>query len=128
MIACAECGKEISDKAAACPHCGAPVAAALAKTSGGPLPKPPPVANGGAARWKWFVGIPVAGFVAVMVFGTIAGNSPEGKERASQRRAIALCWDMLHDKRGLAPSAVTLASATCSRMESDYRSQWGREP
>lgn len=27
LIACAECGKEISDKAAACPHCGAPVAA-----------------------------------------------------------------------------------------------------
>lgn len=25
LIACAECGKEISDKAAACPGCGAPV-------------------------------------------------------------------------------------------------------
>jgi TM2 domain-containing membrane protein YozV len=26
LISCAECSKEISDKAAACPHCGAPVA------------------------------------------------------------------------------------------------------
>lgn len=25
MINCSECGKEVSDKAAACPHCGAPV-------------------------------------------------------------------------------------------------------
>ncbi|PKN65528.1 MAG: hypothetical protein CVU57_10260 [Deltaproteobacteria bacterium HGW-Deltaproteobacteria-15] len=24
LIQCAECGKEISDKAASCPHCGAP--------------------------------------------------------------------------------------------------------
>lgn len=27
MVDCSECGKEISDKAAACPHCGAPQAA-----------------------------------------------------------------------------------------------------
>lgn len=26
MVNCSECGKEISDKAAACPHCGAPTA------------------------------------------------------------------------------------------------------
>lgn len=26
MIACPECGKEISDKAASCPGCGAPIA------------------------------------------------------------------------------------------------------
>lgn len=25
LIKCAECGKEVSDKAAACPNCGAPV-------------------------------------------------------------------------------------------------------
>jgi len=27
LIKCAECGKEVSDKAAACPGCGAPIAA-----------------------------------------------------------------------------------------------------
>lgn len=26
MINCSECGKEISDKAGACPHCGVPIA------------------------------------------------------------------------------------------------------
>lgn len=25
LIACSECGKEVSDKATSCPHCGAPV-------------------------------------------------------------------------------------------------------
>ena len=26
LILCEECGKEVSDKAAACPNCGAPIA------------------------------------------------------------------------------------------------------
>lgn len=30
LIPCSECGKEISDKASACPHCGAPVASQVA--------------------------------------------------------------------------------------------------
>lgn len=34
LVECAECGKEISDKAAACPHCGAPVASAEPKRGG----------------------------------------------------------------------------------------------
>lgn len=36
LIACNECGKEISDKAAACPHCGAPMATVTA-TPAAPL-------------------------------------------------------------------------------------------
>ena len=39
LIACSECGKEISDKAGACPHCGNPVASAPspAPTTAAPL-------------------------------------------------------------------------------------------
>lgn len=33
LIKCAECGNEISDKAAACPNCGAPVAGAASAVS-----------------------------------------------------------------------------------------------
>jgi len=32
IIDCVECGKQISDKAAACPHCGNPMAAKAAPT------------------------------------------------------------------------------------------------
>ena len=28
LISCSECGKEISDKATSCPHCGVPIAGA----------------------------------------------------------------------------------------------------
>lgn len=33
LIACAECKKEISDKAATCPHCGAPISASRQHTA-----------------------------------------------------------------------------------------------
>lgn len=36
LIACRECGREVSDRAAACPHCGCPV------TAGPPVPPPVP--------------------------------------------------------------------------------------
>ena len=36
LIACGECGREISDKAAACPHCGAPMKAPVAPAAPGP--------------------------------------------------------------------------------------------
>lgn len=36
LIACRECGKEISDQAPACPHCGAPVAKAATNKYGAP--------------------------------------------------------------------------------------------
>lgn len=32
LVACSECAKQISDKAAACPHCGAPIARPLEQT------------------------------------------------------------------------------------------------
>ena len=32
MIKCTECGKEISDKATACPHCGCPMTEILSAT------------------------------------------------------------------------------------------------
>ncbi|MCM1178019.1 MAG: TM2 domain-containing protein [Bacteroidales bacterium] len=35
LIVCKDCGKEISDAAAACPHCGAPVAKEICCTSCG---------------------------------------------------------------------------------------------
>lgn len=39
LIQCSECGKQVSERAAACPHCGAPLAAATAPSP----PQPSPV-------------------------------------------------------------------------------------
>jgi hypothetical protein len=77
--------------------------------------------------WKWLVGVPVGGFVLVMVIGSCAGNTPEGKERSQSRAAIDLCWKE-QSKKSLDPGAARFVAGTCERMESDFRTRWGRNP
>lgn len=42
LIACRECGREVSDQAAACPHCGCPVASSSSAGRGQAAPPPVP--------------------------------------------------------------------------------------
>jgi len=66
IIACKECGNEISTTAKSCPKCGAIV----------PRPK----------IWPWLVGIPVAIFIAMLIYGS---TIPEYEDQA--RRAREVC-------------------------------------
>ena len=63
LIKCGECGKEISDRAAACPGCGAPIAAPAAQAA----PSAPPQTNSKVrverAGFRW----ELAGFVVILV-------------------------------------------------------------
>jgi zinc-ribbon domain len=43
LRACSECGKDVSDKAAVCPHCGNPLAAAAPAPAPAAAPTPTPV-------------------------------------------------------------------------------------
>lgn len=117
LIACLECHKEISDKAAACPHCGAPVSAnspaAVKKKSSGLL--------------KWVLGVPVGLFVVVIVFGSLKANTPEGQAKARARDAIDLCWSE-QKRKSLAPGESQFVAAACERMESDFLSKYGVRP
>lgn len=45
LINCPECGKEISDKAKSCPHCGNPMQATTSNPQTQPKPVPPPEKN-----------------------------------------------------------------------------------
>lgn len=82
LISCSECGKEVSDKAAACPGCGAPIAAiAIA------APQAPPRAVVVPARvqidnkrirveragWVW-----EAGGAVVLIIGLVAAIAGAG--------------------------------------------------
>ena len=119
LIACGECGKQISDKAVTCPHCGAPVAI---KTEPLPLQDQPTPSK--PKLWLW---IPL-GLVAVFLgFGFVVGNTPEGKERARQREAINLCWGEQGRKSNNAGQSQFIAGA-CERMEADYTRRWGTRP
>lgn len=62
IVSCAECGKEVSDKATACPHCGAPPAPLAAQAATAPKEEH----RGFSIPWGWV--IPLA--VAVVAFAT----------------------------------------------------------
>jgi hypothetical protein len=95
---CEECGKDRSDKAQVCPHCG----------------------HKRPGRWKkrLLYGLGAgAVFFGVMVW---IGSSPEAEQRAKDRAVIDLC-------RKDAQSNLTIRRV-CEQMERDYRSRWNREP
>lgn len=75
LIGCGECGKQISDKAPSCPHCGAP---------GGEKTKPLPLEQPQAGRklrlWLW---IPLSLVAAFLVYAALL---PEYKIHAREMR------------------------------------------
>jgi uncharacterized membrane protein YvbJ len=98
LITCPECKRDISDKAAACPHCGAPRDAApdspaerarSAQTSG--------KSGGKAMGWFAKLALGVAGlFVVLLYFG--ARMSKEEAAAYSHRDAVeAECKKMMSD-------------------------------
>lgn len=125
LIACAECSKEISDKALSCPHCGAPQAAPAAFQASTTVPVDSK--KTGSSWLRWLIGVPVGGFVILMIVGSCAGGSPEGQARASARDAIELCWTE-QSKKSLDPGAARFVAGACEKMEADYRTKWGRNP
>ena len=82
LIQCDECGNEISDKAEACPRCGAPVAGESAPSSATPAPPKPrkKVSAGRVALLLGVVlGVPVLGLAAVYIYMYVAQSG--GVER-----------------------------------------------
>lgn len=122
LIACSECRKEISNKAFSCPHCGAPlrVSAQSPRESAATQPKKRGV-------WKWVIGVPVVGFLALLAFGAYISSTPEGRERGDARAAIDLCWSEQSRKSNTSGSARFIAGA-CEKMERDFRERWGVNP
>jgi uncharacterized paraquat-inducible protein A len=79
LINCKECGKEISDQATGCPHCGAPLSAALA---GAPNAMACPRCNIALIPITRPVSVSLAGFfgilfvligIVVLLFNFVAG-------------------------------------------------------
>ena len=94
LIKCSECGREISDKATACPGCGAPTAAL-------PTAAATPADSGAApaatkpkqSRALSFLGIAVLvvvlGFGALMIIGAVVKPAPGDSEICVQSAVAA---------------------------------------
>ncbi|WP_315125244.1 zinc-ribbon domain-containing protein [Comamonas antarctica] len=122
LISCGECGREVSDKAAACPHCGAPVGSSEAVTSRSASEAQPKKTS----RWRWVIGVPVGAFILLMIIGSCA-DTPEARERQSSREAIDFCWSEQAKKSNSSGASRFIAGA-CEKMEDDYLRKWGHRP
>lgn len=120
LIKCAECGKEISDQAVACPGCGAPVSG-VAKVE---LAAPAKQQKKAPKLWLW---IPLAALGVWFVIAAVSPPSPETKERMRQQDAIELCWKD-QGRKSHDPGTARFVASVCEKMEADYRSKWGRSP
>ncbi len=75
LIECGECGGQVSDKAQACPHCGAP-----AKTSQPPLvAEPPPAVKRSNTKGLVIGGAIVGAVVLVAVLIVVSQSGPARK-------------------------------------------------
>lgn len=124
LIACSECKREVSDKAAACPHCGAPTGGtqpSLGSYYNDVMDSAPPVpVKRSSGLWKWLLGLPVGVLVVLFVIGSCVGNTPEGRERSNKRAAIEQCWKE-QAKKSNDPATARFIAGACERMEADAR-------
>lgn len=119
LIQCSECGKQISDLADSCPGCGAPVSG-VAKSS----VTTPAVVKKGPKLWLW---IPLAALGIWFVIAMFTPMTPEDMERMRKEKAIELCWEE-QERKSLDPATARFVASACEKMESDYKSRWGRSP
>lgn len=129
IIQCGECGAQISDKAAVCVHCGAPVAP-KAQPAGSPAlerrntPPPPPERVGGPL-WLW-----VVGSIAVVVgLASLAPRDPQAEAESEARwraeKAIDLCWEE-QERKSISPATQRFIAGACEISEEEYFKKYGR--
>ena len=73
LVRCGECGKEVSERAAQCPHCGNPIAAAQT-----PPAPPRPVENTGSVkRWSTRTLMSIGAALGALASGIQAMGAPD---------------------------------------------------
>lgn len=106
LVACKECGKDISSRANSCPHCGIS------------LKKP-------SILWK-VVALPlVIIFLVLIVVGMFMPDEPY--QQTDARMAIKACWDQQAKKSNDSAMARFIAGA-CEKLEQDYEATYRRKP
>lgn len=107
LITCAECGKDYSDQAKACVHCGAKN----------------PARMGGGLKAATIIMALVCVFLAFLLFGNLAGDP----EKQQARDAISECRESVQDEL-LDLEARRLARSTCDMMEQRFEDRYGHAP
>ena len=85
LIACGECGRQISDQAASCPACGNPITRQLPGAINREAAPQPQMATPASRASEWVAGWLIAGLIVVLAF---ALNPSATAHRESIRAAI----------------------------------------
>lgn len=143
LMECSECGRQISDKAAACPGCGAPVESQ--PMAGQPAAETPaaeaavPAVNNNRT-WIYVVAALSVATVGWLALVLSAGGDPRAaaatgsklnSEQKQQARSIAFCeerYKEMNADRQYTPEMLRFHSMTCQKMRAAYRNRWGRDP
>ncbi len=132
LINCTECGNEVSDKASACPKCGAPIALypqtqhlTASPTKAVTFTPASTVALVGAGIFIVFLVILVA------TKGGSPGDQSSSTAEARDRRAVEYCeerYKEMNADRQYTPDVLSFHSQTCRQMREDFIAKWGSVP
>jgi hypothetical protein len=123
MTFCKECDGKVSDTAATCPHCGAPVAAPAANYVSSAPEMPPPVKEK-STWWMWVIGVPIGLFILMMIIGSLNSNP----EKSRARDVYSLCMsDLESAKRGMS-STQSFIAGTCESLRNDFIKKYNASP
>jgi len=128
LIKCTECGKEVSDKAAACPGCGAPTSIIKQEIARQP-------AKGTSATAALvIIGVLLIGGGALAYFIDSSRRSRDPVADAERHRAAAaieFCdkrYKEMNADRQYTPDMLRFHSNTCKQMREEFKAKWGRDP
>jgi len=131
LISCAECGNQVSDKASACPSCGAPpVPTSQEQRVVGP---PAKAVTFTPASTLALIGAMIFAFflVFLMTRGGPQGNQAASTAEARERRAIEYCeerYKEMNADRQYTADVLSFHSQTCRTMRDDFVAKWGHAP
>ncbi len=129
LIKCTECGREVSDRAAACPGCGAPPKSTVT-TQG--------AAGTGKGTSRTQALLIVGAIVAVPVVWALFFDKPKSQEEIAAREQritdgmrVEQCEDRyeeMNKDRQYTPDVLRIHSMACRKLREDYKAKWGRDP
>lgn len=122
LIKCSECGAEVSDKAAACVKCGAPIISDRIP----PLPTITETPKTGSS-WSWVWWVAGLFFGLLLLSSIFSARTPQDDAKSKARALISKCWDD-QKRKSLDPAAARYLAGMCEKFEDDFRQAHGHNP
>lgn len=146
LVACEECGREISNRSSACVGCGAPmprVGVGTESLSGAIVPE---VTQGDGTRSEfrpllWMSLLLVSGLVVWLLWKIASSSQAPSQAEAEAKRnsaeqtnvllAVQDCdkrYAQMNADRQYSPAELRAYAQVCQQIRDDYKAKWGVSP